>query len=114
MRALLLCVRSEPDWIYQASTSCNDVRQKQEDKKHHRELAGRIYTNDAIGCTSFLDPLIRDLSRGASTDNVENLRGEMEGVVRDNAAQIDSPEEDEAPAEKHRLHLPRSPLAYTL
>ena len=49
--------------------------------------------------TSFLHPRIPDLPREASTDKIENLREEIEGMVRDNAAQTDSTEESGTPTE---------------
>ena len=70
-------------------------------KKHNGKLAGRVYTKDALDYTSFLHPRIPDLPRGAPTDKVENLRDTIEGMVRDNAAQTDSPEEAEHQLRTH-------------
>ena len=98
VRALLLYVRFEPDWIHervQAATMSGEY------KKHNGKLAGRVYTKDALDYTSFLHPRIPDLPRGAPTDKVENLRETIEGMVRENAAQTDSPEEAEHQLRTH-------------
>ena len=63
------------------------VWRTQEDERHHDELAGRAYTIDVMGYTSFLGPLVLSSSREPSRDEVEKLREEIESMVRDSAAQ---------------------------
>ena len=70
-----------------------DVRRMQEDERHHDDLARRVYPNDVMDNTSFLGPVVLGLSRGASRDEVEELREEIESMVRENTAQIESSEE---------------------
>ena len=53
--------------------------------------------------TSLLGPLMLVSSWGASRDEVEKMRKEIETMVREHAAQSESSEEDETSQRKHRL-----------